>query len=643
MEKENIQITIDDTVIEFLNNKKEIFKNANIEELINLLEENTNKTALKDLLSPFVDPSVEREKSDNIKYGQKTKERYCKAIKGELPRFYSDPKHKKAISAETNAFIRFPKIFADWCCSNIELTPIIKTLPKDKSVIKLDFQQLLNAAIDSKKVSKETLMTFYKFAPIPINKNIENKIKKAPGRLYIIEQLRIEQQKLQEKYSDYDELKKIKNDKEQIENDAYAFITKNDEIEQKLKNEEQENKQLQEKISILEEKNNELESENQEWNQKYNDLLTESQQWEQDYNELLNENDILEKNKKSLGSIDKMKENFRNQIQEKDEKIKELTDKLSSTEEIIEKYDSLIAENATLKRREINILKDLKSNILQDIDFRKNLKRIILNDKDTCNLIIRNLNLKAEIVMQAANIKSSKMIEKEMEESKQKQQAEKIQIKSEEFIPETMIYDAELITPLREGTFDNSKEEAFKDELFMRLQGNKEYQEDFYQKIKKSFVILNTEDEFKQYKRAIREVYDYDLQTKEVIPDFEWISYKDWFGYYQNGKFHPAITLIADYYKQLKDNQNIPLGIIVFKDFNRIMPEFYLEQFVNELENNGKIYLVHPLEDVEDKYFKMIECIPNIKFVFIKTKDIRAFDIPETMKKYEVMSMNFEE
>ena len=96
--------------------------------------------------------------------------------------------------------------------------------------------------------------------------------------------------------------------------------------------------------------------------------------------------------------------------------------------------------------------------------------------------------------------------------------------------------------------------------------------------------------------------------------------------------------MIADYYKSIKLNPYIPFGMVIFNDFNKILPEIYLESFFQNLEIKGFLDLIHPDANVQKEYeiFKRIEFLNNLKFVLVKSNAKDSFAVPASLKRYEV-------
>ena len=125
----------------------------------------------------------------------------------------------------------------------------------------------------------------------------------------------------------------------------------------------------------------------------------------------------------------------------------------------------------------------------------------------------------------------------------------------------------------------------------------------------------------------------YGIPIIRTSVEIDWHGVEDWFGYYKDGIFIPSKTQISDYYSFVKKNLDLPFGIIVFDNFNKIPPEVYIQTFIENMELNEKYPLVHPALAKDDKYIN-IQKLHNLKYFFIKSKDQNSFEIPVSMEKY---------
>lgn len=147
-----------------------------------------------------------------------------------------------------------------------------------------------------------------------------------------------------------------------------------------------------------------------------------------------------------------------------------------------------------------------------------------------------------------------------------------------------------------------------------------------------NFIIVNDE-------RLIEALYMkwYGIPFCRVSAEPGWKSIDDWFGYYdKDGKFVPSKTLISDYYQFVKDTMELPFGVIVFDNFNQIPPEIYIEPFIKNIESNGYYQLANPVLITDNSEYGTIEKLHNLKYIMIKSTNDTAFEIPNSMKKYEL-------
>ena len=365
-----------------------------------------------------------------------------------------------------------------------------------------------------------------------------------------------------------------------------------------------------------------------------------------------------EKEKNKSYDIEKAKANFENLIKEKNNKIEELNKNLIDYENLKQTNQKLYDENDTLKRyREFN-LKDFASKINTDESFRSTLRHLILSDKQTYKLIIKILNIKEDLLKEADKIYEQKFIDENLELDKLREEKESLKneveiLKSEQsnIKTETKQNKSDLIISMSNddifGIPSNTpkmifNQNEFNKEVMEQLSTNNDnlaYYNNLLKKLEEeNFVIIENEADINVWTRA-QDYFDSYFPPLKIIPEYDWTSIYDWFGYFENGKFIPSKTKISDYYKFVK-TENLPLGVVIFYDFNKIMPEIYLEPFMQSIKINKKFDLVHQnlIVNEESEIFKQITIPKELKFVFIKSKSPKAFEIPYSMKKYEVVS-----
>lgn len=609
------------SIVKYSEEKKRYIKSLSMDILLDFLGEITDSSCRKELndniLNNFISGKYKNSKDNILKYGLETKKKYCKAIKGELQGVFSNSTKTKVFSTEDKAFQLLSISILLWYRSNSEIQNI--NLERDNNN-NVDWEKSLNKLIQENKnnnVSKESIRTFYRLSPIEQGTKIEDEIDKCKGRLEI--------------YSK-------KAHKEEIENKI------NDLTEQFKQTKDD----LLEKKSLIDSLNSIIE-----------DLQAQIKQRNEEFSQIQNK---LEKEKEKGGNknydIEKVKAKFNNLIKEKDDKIEELNRNLVDYENLKQTNQKLYGENNTLNRyREFN-LKDFTNKINTDEFFRSTLRHLILSDEQTYKLVIKLLNIKEELLKEADKIYEQKFIDENLELDKLKETKLQLQNEIEDLKTKydyqentknnlifmdksSMIFkDEELFRLPSENQsvpFMFKNKDLFNREVRLVLQGKEEkYINSLINKFEKeNFVIVDDEDDI----LAIENAQRYDFESLNVFPEYDWTSIYDWFGYFENGKFIPSKTKISDYYKFVK-TENLPLGIVIFYDFNKILPEIYLESFIQSIKINKKFDLVHQnlIVNEESEMFKQIIIPKELKFVFIKSKSPNAFEIPYSMKKYEVVS-----
>ena len=607
------------SIVNYSEGKKKYIKSLSMDILLDFLGEITDSFSRKELndniLNYFISRKYKNSKDNTLRYGLETKKNYCKAIKGELQGFFSNSTNTKALSMEDKAFLLLPNSILLWYFSNFE-TQNIDLEKDDKN--KVDWEKSLNKLIQENQnnnVSKESIRTLYRFSPIEQNTKIEDKIDKCKSRLEI--------------YSK-------KAPKEELEN-------KINDLTEQIK---QTKDSLSEKESLIDSLNSIIE-----------DLQTQIKQRNEEISQIQNKLE-QEKEKNKSCDIEKAKANFENLIEEKNNKIEELNKNLIDYENLKQTNQKLYDENDTLKRyREFN-LKDFASKINTDESFRSTLRHLILSDKQTYKLIIKILNIKEDLLKEADKIYEQKFIDENLELDKLREEKESLKneveiLKSEQsnIITETKQNKSDLIISMSNddifGIPSNTpkmifNQNEFNKEVMEQLSTNNDnlaYYNNLLKKLEEeNFVIIENEADINVWTRT-QDYFDSYFPTLKIIPEYDWTSISDWFGYFENGKFIPSKTKISDYYKFVK-TENLPLGVVIFYDFNKIMPEIYLEPFMQSIKINKKFDLVHQnlIVNEESEIFKQITIPKELKFVFIKSKSPKAFEIPYSMKKYEVVS-----
>ncbi len=584
--------------MKYPNEKIKIIQGFEDKYIINFLDEIKKReirSRLNTALSPFIPEELKHENDNAKKYGKKTKNRFCIALKGELEGFFADTKRSKRVLPRDKAFQTLFEIYGLWIEANPEFSKTyieeylsLREIEKGKFDIgDIDFLKFLLQKNKEYLISKETIEKFYDFGPIVPSPELNKLINNCKTRLDIIEHLHQSQISYQE---------------------IIQYETK-----------------LNQKDELISSLNQEIEDKN----------------LELDF--YLEENSKLQKQIKQLEhtNIDKMKQNFEKQLSRKEIEIDELKAQLEDYDEIVLQNEKLQVTNKTLEQYRKLDIRDFHAQ-MENKEFRKFLKHLILSDEKTSKLVVRMLNLKEELLLEADKLYEQKFIDVNMKlEELNKQKASLLDEisdiktqKSSHAAEKSLNFNQEILPKSSRMLIDD---EEFKEEFRFELnKAENDYDLKLHEKLKNNNVII-VED--KKDIAVWLKCQKFGCNPLEVIVEYDWTSYSDWFGFFDtDNKFIPSNTLIADYYKSTKLNQNLPFGIIIFNDFNKILPEIYLEPFFQNIEIKGFLDLIHPDTDVEKEYeiFKRIKFLNNLKFVLVKSKSQDAFNIPMSFKKYEV-------
>ena len=398
------------------NNKQKIiqeFDDQYIFEFIDEIRTSKARSHLNSYLSPFVPDELKHESSNAKKYGVKTRQRFCRALKGNLDGYFANAQnHRKKISAKEKAFGTLYSILTLWLASNPEFSDTlveeyisIKKIDKEKFDIgDIDFLKFLCKKNKEYLISKETIELFYKFGTIIPTPELDKLIENCRSRLEIIGKLRNE--------------KNLNMDATKYE----AEIEVKDELIKTLKKE-------------VDDQNSELKF--------YQD-----------------ENNKLEQRIKHFKNtdIDKMKDNFKKHLAQKDDEISELKAQLEDYDEIVTQNEKLQAANNTLERYRKLSIRDFHSQI-ENKEFRKTLKHLILSDEKTSKLVIRKLNLQEELLLEADIICKQKLKDENYELEKLKEQKELLTLEIAEIQKEKDDYVKKPKVPLMILNEENFKED----------------------------------------------------------------------------------------------------------------------------------------------------------------------------------------
>lgn len=612
----------------YSNEKREAIKSLDNLTIYRFLDqiEDCKSILNNEFLDPFVPTLLKNSRDNSKKYGLQTRERFVNALKGELNSEGFFRKQTNKISPEDWIFSKLEEILYLWAKSNFLYFDKIFTAYKESRPKNIevnyhdkDFFEFLLVQNQKYLVSRETLCSYYRFCSF-VDEEIEKKLKVCKSRLDILKNIK---QDLKNNTSNED-LELLKKENKEIKNELES--TKKDFLDIQNINEtlKIENENLRNEVNTQKEDNYELQYQIENLSKKIQNI----------------DNTDIEKMKESL--IDKLKD--------KDYKLKELEYKLEELTSLESKNEKLMEKIKDIEKYKTFNVRELR-NCLNDIEYTQILKEIILSDKNTLNFVANALNLKEEIINNdSKNVAATN---------------EEVYTLKDEITNLTELRNQLLddIANLEQQKFETNKNNKYQIEQNVN-QEYKENNEEFKLNLKlfetnqnedlQQVLIENDifdEDEFedlRQSKIIISNQYkDYENWMKAqtitfkpliVAVDYDWTSYKEWFGYFDNSIFKPSTTLIADYYKFLVENQDIPFGVVVFKDFNKIIPEFYLESFFEKIKTNGYIDLIHPNSIVsdDDNIYKRIEkedLFDRLKFVLIKSQDEDAFDIKDSFVK----------
>lgn len=580
--------------------KIKIIQNYPDEEILSFLNDinkPTERKILNELLMPFVHETLVNEHNNAIKFGEKTKNRYIEALKGQSKGYFSDSKKKKKILPEEKAIMLLDKIFLLWRNSNCEFEYQFAQEYMDKNnIVKSDFDfsdvNFLYFLIDKNmdfQISKETIGILYKFGPFEIDKKLELAIKNCKTRIEILEHT-----------------------KKQL-----SSKTLND---------------LNEEIIGLK-----------------NEILEQKQEinfWSDENKILENENKTLKiKLEKSINAdIEKIKSAFAKTIHNKDSEINILKNQLEEYEELVLKNEELISQNKTLERFRDFRIEDLNK-VLEDKEYGKCLLHLILANKSASKLIIKKLNLKENVIAEGYKYYEQEFLEQNLELERLRQQQQELEQNIQTYEKTNFSNRPATINVKEKSMLFNYNPnfrlrseinlENFISDYQLELNDTKENATSIHKYIMdNNVIILDSKKEFEAWQKA----QNIKIPKLEVIIEHSWKGYEDWFGKFDEEEFFPSKTLIADFYNFIKENAEIPIGFIIFNDFDEILPEIYLLPFIKNLEINKYIDLIHPNCKVAPEYecFKRINWIDNLKFVFVKSNNKNAFDIPYEMEKYKL-------
>ena len=186
--------------MKYPNEKIKIIQEFEDKYIINFLDEikkRETRSRLNTALSPFIPEELKHESDNAKKFGKKTKNRFCIALKGTLEGFFADAKRSKRVLPKDKAFQTLFEIYVLWIEANPEFSNTffeeytsLKKIEKDKFDIgDIDFLKFLLQKNKEYLISKETIEKFYDFGPIVPSPELNKLIHNCKTRLDIIEHL----------------------------------------------------------------------------------------------------------------------------------------------------------------------------------------------------------------------------------------------------------------------------------------------------------------------------------------------------------------------------------------------------------------------------------------------------------------------
>lgn len=364
--------------------------------------------------------------------------------------------------------------------------------------------------------------------------------------------------------------------------------------------------------------------------------LDETEAEEDDEQEDLTQTDLLEENaylkalvkKLEVSDVQKMKQSLESKISELEKQLEAKNSETKFEEDIEDeeetykyKYNDLQKTSDKIKNLKIS---ELDAKIRSDKKYQQLIMSLILHNSSASKLFLKHLDLDntiRDIIIDArAQISDLQKQKEELENTP-------IQVRNNKD-KNTNEYSYFLTHP----EFNMSQYfKTLKNKIDIFYE--KEAQNIDMRKITDgNFIIVNDD-------RLIdaMDLEAFGIPKCRIAVDSGWKSTDDWFGYYNNeGIFTPSKTMISDYYKFVKDTMELPFGVVVFDNFNQIPPETYIEPFIKNLETNEYYQITNPALIKDNGELAVIEKLHNLKYIMIKSQNDTAFEIPNSMKKYEL-------
>ena len=609
------------------------YKDGDLLSFINEIRGKENRILLNNFLDLFVPDGSKNIKSNVEKYGLKTKQHFLTKFKNDSLATSKIQKNIDNKLQETATKV-YVNIYLLWLKNQSNISKYIENFDN----IDLGSNEFIDKVIEGckqEKYPKEIVEKFYQYSPfIEIDETIERKISR-----------------LKYQYTDFiDELKKDRQfnyaSKEKIEELENANI----ELTKEIKNLKNNNTKLINDI-------NKLTKENQEIKEQKDKLAVESDSVAEDFKviskenlSLKNENSQLRKEISMIDNISnplKMKESLQNKINELNKiiinKNKEIEDLKYDSQNTDFNNNKISVEYLSLKQQYDKLanirMQEFDKKIQEDKKLQQIILKLILNNSTATKLVIEHLNLKEEVIAEGYDFYDNEMLEKRNELKELQKQAKTLenyinQLKNEK----KNLIETPNVTNSNEVSSVQYKTKKFNHFIYNPTNQNdylkifQNCQDGFIEKFNSSNFIIMHEDEFKN---SI-DLSKANIPICRVIVEHAWHSYKDWFGEYSDGLFCPSKTMVSDYYKFVKNTSELPFGIIIFEKFNKILPEIYIQPFIEALEQNGFLNLIHPSKVKDDGEFTTIEKLSKLKYIMLESTEDNYFKIPTMLEEYRI-------
>ena len=632
-------------------------------DMINIIASSNFRKELPKVLDIYVPKNLINNKSNEVKYGERTKQAFVDALKGtpkDVPQ--KDIKKLQEITEKT-----YECLYRILIKCMIDENHEFDAFSIEDIVAPAFINTLFNINKD-KKCPKEYVEKWYKYSPyVEQNKKIENKINSLPfsladeknaqmeteiedlnNKIQILRQANIEKDReLKQKIIENRMLQKEKCD---ILDDVNDLQEKNDKKDEKIK-------ELNQELKLEKQTNEELLLSKKSISKETQDLIESYKKQINKYHDDINDLEIKIEKQENIIQEYKDNKNSANdsaKIQEYEDYIDELHKELDENEEklnnipvlekkIIELQNTIMLKDRTIERATEFKAQDLDRKLYSDRKYQRILLNLILSDTRGSKAVIKKLGL-ADAIIQNYNSKDQSIEKKRVELAELQKAIEELEQQKNQLNKDlSNISKAKVNTCINTLYSYDSKirvdQNAYKNfeiNLAKTYTNNDlNIAKSYFRKIASgcNFLIVDNDKFLEAFS-----LDNYGIQICRVSVEPSWQSKEDWFGKFVDGKFIPAKTQIADYYSFVKNTEALPFGFIVFDNFDIIPPQIYIQSFIENMVHNGFDNIINPGTDVEEgEEFKRIEKISKLKYIFIKSQDSEmAFDIPNGLKGYEL-------